>query len=123
MGHCWRVSWKLLAVAALLLVGVTLHILWGTLFPKRYRLSITPGSPRTGRARVAGSLADHLQASRVRLEVSGTVGSEEALEKVNSRELDLALVQGGISARGLENVRQVAAFYAEPLHLLVKKGL
>jgi TRAP-type uncharacterized transport system substrate-binding protein len=52
-----------------------------------------------------------------------TVGSEEALGKVNRHELNLALVQGGLSARGLENVRQVAALYTEPLHLLVKKEL
>jgi TRAP-type uncharacterized transport system substrate-binding protein len=72
---------------------------------------------------VATSLADQLKDSGLTLRVSDTVGSEEALGKVNSHELDLALVQGGLSARGLDNVRQVAAFYAEPLHLLVKKDL
>jgi TRAP-type uncharacterized transport system substrate-binding protein len=55
--------------------------------------------------------------------VIATVGSEEALGKVNSHELDLALVQGGLSAQGLDQVRQVAALYTEPLHLLVKKDL
>jgi TRAP-type uncharacterized transport system substrate-binding protein len=119
-----RAFWKLsLAVGGLLLVGVTLYILRGTLFPKHYSLSITPGSPRTRRTRVATTLADQLQGSRVKLRVSATVGSEEALGKVNSHELDLALVQGGLSARGLGDVRQVAAFYAEPLHLLVKEDL
>jgi TRAP-type uncharacterized transport system substrate-binding protein len=111
------------AVAALLLAGVAVCFLGGALFPKRYSLSITPGSPKTRRTKVATSLADELQGSRVQLRVIATVGSEEALGKVNSHELDLALVQGGLSARGLDNVRQVAALYTEPLHLLVKKDL
>jgi TRAP-type uncharacterized transport system substrate-binding protein len=112
-----------LAVGVLLLAGVTLCFLWDTLFPNYHCLSITSGSPKTRRTKVATSLADQLQHSRVKLEVIATVGSEEALGKVNSHELDLALVQGGLSARGLDNVRQVAAFYTEPLHLLVKKEL
>jgi TRAP-type uncharacterized transport system substrate-binding protein len=119
-----RVLWKHpLLVGALLLAGLTLYGLWGTLFPKRYSFSITPGSPKTRRTKVAYSLAEHLKSSHVRLKVLATVGSEEALGKVNSRELDLALVQGGLSAQGLENVRQVAALYTEPLHLLVKKEM
>jgi TRAP-type uncharacterized transport system substrate-binding protein len=108
---------------ALLLAGVTLYFAWGLLFPKYYRLSITPGSPRTRRTKVATSLADQLRDSRIQLRLIATVGSEEALEKVNCHELDLALVQGGLSACGLENVRQVAALHTEPLHLLVKKDL
>jgi TRAP-type uncharacterized transport system substrate-binding protein len=119
-----RVLWKHpLALGVFPLVGVTLYFVWVTHFPKQYNLSITPGSPRTRRTRVAASLADQLRSSPVKLRVVATVGSEEALEEVNSRELDLALVQGGLSARGLDNVRQVAALYTEPLHLLVKKDL
>jgi TRAP-type uncharacterized transport system substrate-binding protein len=119
-----RVLWKRsLAVGILLAAGVTIYFLWDTLFPKHYRLSITPGSPKTRRTKVAMLLADQLQKARVQLRVIGTVGSEEALGKVNSHELDLALVQGGLSARGLDHVRQVAALYTEPLHLLVKKDL
>jgi TRAP-type uncharacterized transport system substrate-binding protein len=119
-----QILWKhCLAVGLLLLAGVTLYFLWGLLFPKRYSLSITPGSPKTRRTKVATSLAGQLQASRVKLRVVATVGSEEALEKVDSHELDLALVQGGLSARGLDNVRQVAALHTEPLHLLVKNDL
>jgi TRAP-type uncharacterized transport system substrate-binding protein len=112
-----------LALAVLLLASITLYFLWGSLFPKQYSLSITPGSPKTRRTKVATSLADQLQTARVTLRMFATVGSEEALGKVDSHELDLALVQGGLSARGLDNVRQVAAFHTEPLHLLVKKDL
>src|SRR5262245_5740805 len=90
-----------LAAGVLLLAGATLYFLWVTLFAKHYRLSITPGSPKTRRTKVAMSLADQLQNARVQLQLIGTVGSEEALGKVNSHELDLALVQGGLSARGL----------------------
>jgi TRAP-type uncharacterized transport system substrate-binding protein len=119
-----RVFWKhCLVVGVLLLAGVSLYLLWGILFPKHYRLTITPGSPKTRRTKVAGFLADQLQKSPVTLRMLATVGSEEALGKVNSHELDLALIQGGLSARGLDNVQQVAALYTEPLHLLVKKDL
>jgi TRAP-type uncharacterized transport system substrate-binding protein len=122
--HFLRVLWKQpLALGVLLLVGITLYFLWDTLFPNHYSLSITPGSPKTRRTKVATSLAEQLRTSRVHLRVLATVGSEEALAEVNSGELDLALVQGGLSARGLDNVRQVAALYTEPLHLLVKKDL
>jgi TRAP-type uncharacterized transport system substrate-binding protein len=57
------------------------------------------------------------------LEVKGTKGSEEALEKVDSGAIDLALVQGGLDpqGRGREQVFQVAAMRIEPLHLLVKQ--
>jgi TRAP-type uncharacterized transport system substrate-binding protein len=121
---CWRALWKNpLLVGALLLAGPTLYFLWGTLFPRHYSFNMTPGSPRTRRTKVADSLVEHLRRTRVRLRVVATVGSEEALGKVNSHELDMALVQGGLSVRGLGNVRQVAALYTEPLHLLVKKEL
>src|SRR5262249_19815399 len=112
-----------LAVGALLLVGVSLYFLWDALFPQHHSLSITPGSPRTRRTKVATALAEQLRTTRVQLRVIASVGSEEALGKVNSHELDLALVQGGLSVQGLENVRQVAALYTEPLHLLVRKDL
>jgi TRAP-type uncharacterized transport system substrate-binding protein len=119
-----RRLWKQTLVAVvLLLVGVTLVWLWVALSPGQYSLSITPGSPKTRRTKVAAALANQLKDEPVRLRVIATVGSEEALGKVNSHELDLALVQGGLSPRGLNNVRQVAALYTEPLHLLVKKNL
>jgi TRAP-type uncharacterized transport system substrate-binding protein len=122
--YLFRVLWKHpLALGVFPLVGVMLYFLWVIHFPRQYNLSITPGSPRTRRTKVAASLAAELRNSPVKLRVLATVGSEEALEEVNNRELDLALVQGGLSARGLDNVRQVAALYREPLHLLVKKDL
>jgi TRAP-type uncharacterized transport system substrate-binding protein len=122
--HFLRFLWKHpLALGVLLLAGVTHYLLWDTLFPKQYCLSITPGSPGTRRTKVARALADQLRNGRVKLRVIATVGSEEALGKVNRHELDLALVQGGLSVQGLENVRQVAALYTEPLHLLVRKDL
>jgi TRAP-type uncharacterized transport system substrate-binding protein len=122
--HFRRTFWKhFLVVGVLLLAGITLYFLWCALCPRHYSLSITPGSPKTRRTKVASALSDQLQDSHVRLRVIATVGSEEALGKVNSHELDLALVQGGLSARGLDNVRQVAALYTEPLHLLVTRDL
>src|SRR5262249_5667931 len=48
---------------------------------------------------------------------------EQALDWVNERQVDLALVQGGLSSAGRANVRQVATLQIEPMHLMVKKEL
>jgi TRAP-type uncharacterized transport system substrate-binding protein len=98
---CWLLCWKRsLVVGVLLLAGGTLYFLWGALFPRQYSLSITPGSPKTRRTKVAASLDDHLRGTPVKLRMVSTVGSEEALDKVNSHELDLALVQGASPRAG-----------------------
>src|SRR5262249_22163758 len=59
----------------------------------------------------------------IALELRETVGSEEALDWVQARKVDVALVQGGLSADARPDVRQVAALQVEPLHLVVKKEL
>jgi hypothetical protein len=48
---------------------------------------------------------------------------EEALDLVNTRAVDLALLPGGHGAADLPNVRQVAALDVDPLHLLVRPEL
>ena len=57
------------------------------------------------------------------LRIVGTRGSLEALSRVDSGELDLALVQGGLDPKFHPNVRQVAALHVEPMHLLVKEEI
>jgi TRAP-type uncharacterized transport system substrate-binding protein len=90
-----------------------------------YRLTITAGSRDGLRHQFAEHLASVAAHNRVQLRVVGTSGSEEALDRVNlDREnpqaIDLALVQGGLDARGRERVREVSALKIEPLHLLAK---
>jgi hypothetical protein len=59
----------------------------------------------------------------LQLDLHETPGSEEALDEVNDRRLDVALVQGGLLSNGRPNVRQVLTLHMEALHLLVKKEL
>src|SRR5262249_32905492 len=57
------------------------------------------------------------------VELTPCAGSEEALDRVNAHQLDVALVQGALSPDGRADVRQVATLHVEPMHLLVKKEL
>jgi len=91
--------------------------------PVRYRLSITGGSADGLRHLIAEKLADEARSHELIVSVVGTAGSREALDRVEARQLDLALVQGGLEPTLHPHVRQVAALHIEPLHLLVKPQL
>lgn len=52
-----------------------------------------------------------------------TAGTLDMLEKVDQRELDFALIQGGYDFERYPHVRQVATLSVHPLHLLVKPEL
>jgi TRAP-type uncharacterized transport system substrate-binding protein len=113
----------------LLITGVGLIVLsliiwflfWDTR-PSKKLLRITGGNLRGIRHQFAELLKDEVKSLGIVLEIEGTQGSEEALDKVNDGDLDFALVQGGLHQVRL-NVRQVAALHIEPLHLLVKKEI
>ncbi len=113
--------------AALAIVAaVVLAVLWlvfGRGSSRPARLTISAGRPQGSRHSMAESLAAEAVRYRVVLKLVETAGSEQALDRVNSRSIDLALVQGGLGVGDRPNVRQVAALHVEPLHLLVKKEL
>jgi TRAP-type uncharacterized transport system substrate-binding protein len=90
---------------------------------KTVRLTITAGNLLGTRAELAEVLRDAAAARGVVLDLRETVGSEQALDWVETRQVDLALVQGGLSLHDRANVREAAALQIEPLHLLVKKEL
>ena len=52
-----------------------------------------------------------------------TSGSADAIERVDSGALDIAVVQGGIDFSGYPNIRQVTSLQVLPLHLLVKEEI
>jgi TRAP-type uncharacterized transport system substrate-binding protein len=91
--------------------------------PKNIRLKITAGNLLGTRAELAEVLRDVAAARGVMLDLRETVGSEQALDWVETRQVDLALVQGGLSVHDRGNVREAAGLQIEPLHLLVKKEL
>ena len=91
--------------------------------PSSYRLVISAGSVNGLRHRIAERLAEDAAAGGLSLRIVGTRGSLEALNRVDSGELDLALVQGGLDPKFHPNVRQVAALHVEPMHLLVNEEI
>jgi TRAP transporter TAXI family solute receptor len=91
--------------------------------PRKYSLTISAGSASGIRQQIAQRLAAESRCYGITIETIPTLGSQDALDKVNSGELDLALVQGGLSMAERTNVRQVAHLYLESLHLLVRESL
>ena len=87
--------------------------------PQTFSLRMSGGDALGRRHQLALLLAKEAAERGVKITVIPTDGSREAFEKVQSGELDIALIQGGQEAA--PGVDQVAALHVEPLHLLVKK--
>ena len=107
---------------AVLLIGTAAYTAW----PRRNRverLTITAGSAAGSRAKIAELLASSRELPFVSFDIKASRGSRDALDKVNAREIDLALVQGGLASGRMPNIRRVASLHVEPLHLLVRHGL
>lgn len=113
---------QILAVAVLLLLLVISGKLIFDLIPRNYVLSITGGSVLSERHFLIKLLQDGTSENFLSLKVAKTSGSLDALERVNSGEIDLALVTGGI-AHSFPNVRHVATLPPEFIHFLVKPGI
>src|SRR5262245_46962255 len=109
-----------LGIAAL---GLAAFFYFHTPSPGRHRLTMTAGPTVSTRHHMAELLRTEARPQGIDLVLRGTVGSEESLDQVNSRQLDCALVQGGLSIGDRPNIRQVAVLPIEPLHLMVKKDL
>jgi TRAP-type uncharacterized transport system substrate-binding protein len=119
-----RVLWKwvapLAAVAALALAGFFYFHTGGQ---RSYHLSLTAENALGIRHELAQRLQKEASERRIALALRPSEGSEQALDWVNDRNVDLALVQGGLTKRDRLNVRQVAALHIEPMHFAVKKEL
>ena len=88
-----------------------------------YSLRITGGRLPGPRQRLAQILAEGSESHGLHLSVESCPGSVEALDRVNIRGVDVALVQGGLDSRQWTEVRLVAALHVEPLQLVVKRGI
>jgi TRAP-type uncharacterized transport system substrate-binding protein len=86
---------------------------------------LTLSTPPTLRLRShAASIAREADRHGLAITVAAAAGgTRETLEQVNNRQVDLALVPGGLADPRLENIRQVAALEIDPLHLLVRPEL
>ncbi len=83
-------------------------------------LTLTAGRATGQRHHLAEMLVEHGRSLGREVRLIETAGSEEALDRVDSGRIDAALIQGGLKLAGRTNIRQVAALYVEPLHLLVR---
>jgi TRAP transporter TAXI family solute receptor len=108
---------------ALITLGVFLPAGWLLLRgrePAVHDLTITAGSAKGARHLIALRLAQEAGQHGLKIRALPTQGSQEALDRVNRGEFDLALIQGGLAIGERTAVRQVATLYVEPLHLLVR---
>ena len=110
-------------LAGLMVLGTALGVYFHKPGEKIHRLSLTAGDPMDTRHELAELLRNEVAARGLLLDLQPTVGSEQALNRVNEHTLDMALVQGGLAFGELPHVRQVATLHIEPLHLLVKQDL
>jgi TRAP-type uncharacterized transport system substrate-binding protein len=116
----WKWAAPLAGVAALALAFFFYFYSPGD---KRYHLRITAGNKIGMRHQLGLNLQNEVAHHHCALEFFPSVGSEQALDWVDTRKVDLALVQGALSPVGRPNVRQVATLHVEPMHLLVKREL
>lgn len=123
-----RWAWRtrvapLLLVAAIVLAAFAAYkFLWGTNETER-NLRMSAGSKRGTRNELAEFLVERSEPRQLHIELIETSGSVDTLRRVDAGEIDLALVQGGLEMSEKTNVRQLAALYVEPLHLLVREGM
>ncbi|MGE0784770.1 MAG: TAXI family TRAP transporter solute-binding subunit [Sandaracinaceae bacterium] len=103
-----------LALATLLLAVVFLA---GALYRPSIELRVSAGDELGRRHQIAQVLARFARERDVHFTLMPTSGSADALARVESGELDVALVQGGLDVG--RHVREVAPLDVEPLHLLV----
>jgi TRAP-type uncharacterized transport system substrate-binding protein len=110
-------------LAGLAALGFATFLYFYTPRERSYQLKMTAGNTLGTRHELAEILRAEVASQGLLLDIRGSVGSEQALDRVNDRTLDLALVQGGLRVSDRPNVRQIATLHVEPLHLLVKKDL
>ncbi|HWR40550.1 MAG TPA: TAXI family TRAP transporter solute-binding subunit [Patescibacteria group bacterium] len=92
------------------------------MIPRQYTLHITGGDILSQRHLIAKVLEEEAAKEGITLVIHPVAGSVRALEQVNSGQLDLAFIQGGMNLR-LENVEHVATVSTETLHLLAKADI
>ena len=118
----WRLR-IIFGILGLLLVG------WaGVNYVRTYccapvHLRLSGGEVCPLRSRMAKNICSEVNNAGISLECVRGNNSESICAAVNKGDLDLGLVLGGNADDAYPNVRQVAAFGVDPLHLLVRPDL
>jgi len=111
-----------LAISLIIILAASAVFFLYSLLPKKYTLSISGGGILTNRHHLVKVLQAEAQKIGITLEIKPIHGSVETLRAVSQGELDLALVQGGLS-RKIPNVDHVAVLPPETVHILVKPDI
>jgi TRAP-type uncharacterized transport system substrate-binding protein len=119
-----KVLWKWVApLAAVAALALACFFYFYSPGQRSYRLTLTAGNRMGMRHQLAQRLQKEAARRGVTLELQPSKASEESLDWLNQRKVNVAMVQGGLTSAGRPNVRQVATLQIEPMHLAVKKEL
>lgn len=103
-----------LGLGALAIAGLFLYLATRA---EQHTLRISAGDLLGRRAEIARLLSEEASSRGLELTLVEAPGSLEIMERVQRREIDVGLVQGGLTPG--PDVREVTALALEPLHLLV----
>jgi TRAP transporter TAXI family solute receptor len=88
------------------------------------RVVMATGNPQGAYHAFATAYAEHLAAEGIELQLVNTAGSVENLDLLRQGLVDVAMVQGGVSAtQAGEELHSLGSLYYEPLWLFARAGL
>jgi TRAP transporter TAXI family solute receptor len=114
-----RLRWMFFLLT--LALGITAYLFLHTQLATSHRLRMTAGDHLGLRYHLAEILKSEAVDRNLEIELKPSAGSAQGMRMTADREVDVALVQGGIPVPA--GIRQVAVLLHEPLHLLVKPKL
>jgi TRAP-type uncharacterized transport system substrate-binding protein len=112
-----------LVILGVTAIGLALYFALHEAQDRQVRMRLTAGQEEGTRHRIALELRREATRRNLFIEVHPTAGSPDALQAIESGQVDAALVQGGLEMRDSPLLRQVATLHVEPLHLLVKEEI
>jgi TRAP-type uncharacterized transport system substrate-binding protein len=112
-----------IGVVGVLLVGLAAFDYWCAFCTAPIHLSLSGGDACPLRSEMAHCICHDVTEAGITLDPKREVNSETICTAVDKGDLDLGLVLGGFPSGSHPNVRQVATFGVEPLHLLVRPEL
>ena len=115
-----RSGWFVLALSLATLAFALAILTPGRQAPAS-RITMTAGFGRTTRTTVTRALAAELAARGIVADVVETGSTVDELQRVDTGEIDFALVSGAFRISAYAHVREVAPLYLEALHMLVKE--
>lgn len=112
-----------IGVVGVLLVGLAAFNYWCAFCTAPIHLSLSGGDACPLRSEMAHCICHDVADAGITLDPKRQTNSETTCNAVDQGDLDLGLVLGGFPSGSHPNVRQVATFAVEPLHLLVRPDL